>query len=187
MIRPLVAIAAASCALAGTAMAQCADPLSGDLAPPREPQAFTQERHLKGVSRPILSRGVASIEDEAVIWRVTTPIEIVTRIDDDGVTQAIDGGPFEPVAQAAGGDLSTQLGFAALLRVDVEALRLSYEVEAAPNEPGSPWALKLTPRDTQLSQQIAAIRVEGCSVVDGVMVEQTNGDQLVVRFSGPAE
>lgn len=187
MIRTLIATAASSCALAGAAAAQCADPLSGDLAPPGAPQAFTQERHLEGVSRPIRSQGIASIEDEAVIWRVTTPIEIITRIADDGVTQSIDGGSFEPVAQATGGDLSTQLGFAALLRVDVDALRLSYEVEPVASEPGSPWALKLRPRDAQLSQQIAAIHVEGCSVVDVVTVDQANGDQLVVRFSGPAE
>ncbi len=168
------------------AAAECPSPASGALAPPAAPQTFTQERHLKGASRPIVSSGVASVADEVVTWRVTTPIEIVTRIADDGVSQSIEGGPFEPVGETAGAGFASQIGFAALLRADTQALERSYQIEHSPTATDAHWSFTLIPRDRQLAQQITAIDVTGCSSLQSVNVRQFNGDQVLIRFSGPA-
>lgn len=186
MIRSLAPCLSLCVGLAGAAAAQCPSPQSGALSAPDAPRAFTQERQLSGVNRPIVSQGVATAEADGVLWRVTTPIEIVTRIANDGVTQSIEGGPFEPVARSSGGDLATQLGFAALVRADFDALAHSYEINVPETEAGAPWAMTLTPRDPQLAEQISAIKVVGCNDVERVAVEQVNGDKLLVDFSGPA-
>lgn len=186
MIRSISLCLSICVGVTGAAIAQCSSPQSGALAAPDAPRAFTQERQLTGVSRPIVSQGVVTAEADGVLWRVTTPIEIVTRIANDGVTQSIEGGPFEPVAQSSGGDLATQLGFAALLRADFDALAQSYEITAPATEAGAPWAMTLLPRDPQLARQISAIKVAGCTDVERVAVEQANGDKLLVDFSGPA-
>lgn len=176
------------CAIAApaTARAVCPSPLTEGLSPPAATQSFRQERHLKGASRPIVSSGVVSIEDGVVVWRVTTPIEIVTRIADDGVTQSIEGGPFDPVGEASGSGFSSRIGFAALLRADMNALKSSYTIKEAKSESEPDWAYVLSPRDPQLAEQIAAIDVEGCTTLKTVRVRQASGDMIVISLAEPA-
>ncbi len=177
---------AASGLFAPAALAQCPSPAAGGVTLPAEAQPFRQERHLKGASRPIVSSGVVSVEDGVVIWRVTTPIEIVTRIADDGVTQSVDGGPFEPVGETAGAGFSSRIGFAALLRADMTALEASYAIKQQPALEDGAWSYQLSPRDTKLADQIAAIEVTGCETLHDVRVRQKNGDMTHISLAEPA-
>lgn len=184
MRRTLTALAIALLS-AGAAAAQCPSPMTEGVKLSPDAQAFRQERHLKGASRSIVSSGVVSVEDGVVLWRVTTPIEIVTRIADDGVTQSIEGGPFEPVGETAGAGFSSQIGFAALLQADLKALESSYVIKPAKAQAEGDWTYALTPRNEQLADQISAIDVEGCETLETVRVRQANGDVILISLGEP--
>ncbi|MEO1020381.1 MAG: hypothetical protein AAFY56_22230, partial [Pseudomonadota bacterium] len=58
---------------------------------------FDRARHLSGFTTPLRSSGRVWREDETVFWQTETPIAMLMRIDEDGISQSMDGGPMEPL------------------------------------------------------------------------------------------
>jgi hypothetical protein len=163
--------------LAAPAMAACAKP--EELALVRGEHAFAQTRTLKGVARPLVSSGTLETSADGVIWKVTKPIEIVTRIGPKGITQAIEGGPDEPLGAAgANNPFFSETGLIDLLRGDLSKLDTRYQVARSTRTSPEGWRLALTPKSASLTPYVASITIEGCTRVESVAVAQANGDMI---------
>ena len=160
------------------AHATCADPFS--LRPPAGSVAFTQTRHLNGVANPLVSRGQARVQNQIINWHVTTPVDILTTIGPNGVTQSVEGGPAQNVGPEGAGFLSGS-GLGAVFSGDFNAARAQYDIVNTPGANG--WTLRLTPRSEQMRRAIAGIDIGGCSAIDSVSVRQASGDRTDIRFA----
>ena len=177
MIARASLIVALSIALAAPAMAECAKPEA--LAMVRGEHAFTQTRTLKGVARPLVSSGVLEAQADGVVWKVTSPIQIVTRIGPKGVTQSIEGGPEESVGAAgANNPFFSETGLIDLLRGDLSKLETRYQIAQSARKTPEGWKLALTPKSASVTSYISSIAIEGCTRVESVAVSQANGDMM---------
>ena len=157
----------------------CTDPF--DVAVAHGDLDFVQTRRLSGVRVPLVSRGRVTINAQSVDWRVTEPVEVLTHIGADGITQSVDGGAPEPVG-AQGASFVTTTGLIDLLNGNFEALRANYDIAQSTGANGG-WSMRLTPLADSLAQYVASIDVRGCERVDSVEVHQANGDSMSITLS----
>lgn len=174
----LTAILFAAAAPAGLAQT-CLDP--SDLAGQNGARDFTQTRELTGVPAPLRSSGHVAFSDEEIVWTVTSPLTIVTRVAPDGMTQSIEGGDPEPVgAGGADNPLLNDSGLLDLLRGDLSRLDERYDVVREADDAG--WTLKLTPKLADMAEFVSGVTIKGCMAVDAIRVDQSNGDAIAVAF-----
>ena len=158
-------------------MAQCAAPET--VAKLEGSHPFVQTRTLKGVNRPLVSNGVVEAKGDAIVWRVTKPVEIVTKITPTGITQSVDGGPEEVMGGGASGNpFFSETGLLDLLKGDLTKVESRYEMKRTERKSVAGWVLDLKPKSQALAPYIASINVEGCKRVEAVAVTQANGDVI---------
>ncbi len=142
-------------------------------------QGFEQTRTLKGVKRPMKSSGVVEVSGANVMWKVTSPVSIVTKVTPQGITQSVDGGPEEKLGPAAGSNpFLTESGLMDILKGDFSAMEQRYVVKRENRTKPEGWKLDLSPRSAQLSPYIAGVRIEGCKRIEAISVDQANGDSI---------
>ena len=142
--------------------------------------SFVQTRELVGVDAPIVSSGVVEFKPDLITWTVSEPIEIVTRITPQGVTQSVDGG--EPTSVGAvSSPMFARSGVDAMLRGDFDGLSANYEMERGNTSAG--WVLRLTPLSEDVREFISEISLTGCSRIDAIRLVQANGDVMKVAFA----
>ncbi len=167
-------------ALADEPVGECLDPET--LVESQGVRPFAQTRWLEGVPRPLVSTGDMTLDSNSVVWRVTQPIEIATVISSEGMTQSIAGGPQTPVgASGAASPILSDSGLIDLIKGDLSRIHELYEVEKTSSETN--WLLSLTPKAEDMSRFVGAITVEGCMKVQAIVVNQTNGDRIMVAFT----
>jgi hypothetical protein len=172
-------------AIALPAAAECAAPES--LAHLSGAQPFVQTRTLKGVARPLRSEGQVEIAGQTAVWRVTSPVAIVTRISPTGITQSVDGGPEERLGAASTSNpFLTETGLLDLLKGDLSQMDARYDVQRGHRNRPEGWTLSLRPKSAQLSPYISTIRIEGCRRVESIAVDQANGDSIRIELTEPA-
>lgn len=174
---PLILLLAVS-----PAFAQERCPAPEAISPVTEAQSFTQTRILSGVDRPLVSRGSVLITPEAVEWTVTDPVEVRTRMTEDGIFQSVMGGPEEPVqAGGAANPIVSDSGLIALLRGDFTAVDTYYDTQQSTLEDGD-WQVFLAPKSDSMSAYVTDITVTGCQAIETIRLRQTNGDEMHVTF-----
>jgi hypothetical protein len=174
-------VAAALIAAPANAAAACIDP--NNIRAEYGSMPFTQTRHLNGITRPLVSRGQATIAAQRVDWHVTTPVDALTTITPSSITQAIDGGA--PQRVNAGGDaLLGSTGLFDMLTGNFDALQQHYTITPRPARPNGDWSIRLTPRAAGMARALTHIDVAGCERVAEVQVQQANGDRMEINL-GP--
>lgn len=165
-----------------TAMAQSACPPMAFVSALNGTQSFQQTRLLSGFSQPIVSSGSVTVSKDGVIWTVTHPVEITTRLTDKGMFQSVMGGPETPLqSNTSGNPMLTETGLLSLLRGDMKDAE-TYYTQLSLDEGESGWTAKLKPKNEALSSHLASITLQGCSALNEIKINQTNGDQLTVVF-----
>ena len=171
-----------ACILIGAPLAlaeECVEP--SDLAGQDGERNFVQTRNLAGVPAPLTSSGHVSFSDQEIVWTVTSPLTIETRIAPAGMTQSIEGGDPEPVgAGGADNPLLSDSGLLELIRGDLSRLEERYDVVHEGPETG--WSLTLTPKLAEMAQYVSGVSIKGCAAVDYIEVIQSNGDRISVAF-----
>jgi hypothetical protein len=164
------------------ALAELPCPAPEALSPITEAQSFTQTRILSGVDRPLVSRGSVLVTPEAVEWTVTDPVEVKTRMAEDGIFQSVMGGPEEPVqAGGAANPIVSDSGLIALLRGDFTAVDTYYDTEKSALQDGD-WQVQMAPKSDSMSAYVTDITVTGCQAIETIRLRQTNGDEMHVTF-----
>lgn len=165
--------------LPASAHAGCADPFK--IAVERGAKAFTQTRHLNKVATPLVSHGEAVIAPDRVEWHVTKPLDVLTTITPQGITQSVENAPPQALGpQDSSSSFLTSTGLFDLLVGDFAAARAHYDIVNLPSEQAKSWKLNFTPRQPALAKFISSIVVEGCARIEQVEVHQANGDWMQI-------
>ena len=152
---------------------------------------FRQDRFLKVLGRPLVSRGkLVFVAGDGVLWQVEDPHEVTFLIRPDAVIEWEGEGTPRRVGMSANPAfrLLTDM-LLGVLAGDSSVLQKAFEAEALPADTG--WRLRLHPKTGDLSAAVAVIEIAGGAFVEKVRVEEATGDALDFSFSGfsmtPAE
>jgi len=144
--------------------------------------SFERERRLAGLATPMRSSGRVQSDGDALLWRTEAPIEMVMRIDDQGVFQSVGGGPMQPLAGTAQGGAEVASLIGALLRGDLERAAEQFSIQQHQDPASGSWHVVLEPKAEALGRAIERLEIAGCDRVEEVVIDQPNGDQDRVVF-----
>lgn len=172
---------------AGAASASCPSPM--DIRVGAVDMAFVQERHIEGMSKPLVSHGRLQAEGDEIVWHMQHPFDVKTVITPAGISESVDGGPLKPAGRGA-----AELGAgvarsaAALMRGQWDALSSLFDVSSPSMLESGEWEVMLTPRNARMQQAVGEIEVTGCTDVERIVVGGDEGSERhVIRFLKPHE
>ena len=145
--------------------------------------SFEQERSMRVLKRPLLSRGrLTAVAGRGVLWQVREPHEVTVLVTAEAILEWDDQGPPRRMEMAAS-PVFGALGGALLdvLTGDPGKLGTLFELKPLPAEPG--WRLALAPKDPSLAALISAIEIAGGRFVEEVVIREAGGDRTVITFS----
>ena len=140
---------------------------------------FIQEKHLRGLSQPLLSSGEFVLNREhGLLWQLRKPMPADYRIDNNGIALRNANGWQAQAKQGVAAQQSRI--FLAVLKGDHQGL----EQDFAPNLSGTAesWQLTLTPRSLLLQQIFQQITISGAALVERIELVETQGDSSVLRM-----
>lgn len=182
--RRSVLIAIALLGLVGSAPAHAfdLDQLSAQLASvPVVHGKFVQEKHLRGLPKPLSSEGRFVLErSRGLLWLMETPVKQDYRIVPDGIEQRTPEG-WKPIRQQPGLAQQSRL-FTAVLQGDRTALERDFVLTLG-TASASAWQLDLVPKSPLLKQIFTSIRITGGQYVERIEMSETQGDSTVVRMT----
>jgi Outer membrane lipoprotein carrier protein LolA-like len=135
--------------------------------------AFQQEKQLKFLRKPLLSRGTFTYDQgKGVIWKTLTPIPS-TLLFNDGHLLTSQG---EQAVPPAFGRV-----FKALLGGEISRLGEGFAIIG--KEQKSSWQLLLTPKDELLKKVISTVVLTGDAELRLLELLEVNGNMTRIRFS----
>ena len=143
---------------------------------------FERERRFDGMETPMRSRGRVQSDGAAILWRTEAPIAMVMRIDGEGVSQSVAGGPMRPMAGTAQGSAEVAGLIATLLSGDLASAAAHFTIDKRQDPASGDWHVELEPGAAALARVIERIEMTGCESVEMIVIEQPNGDQDRVVF-----
>jgi hypothetical protein len=150
---------------------------------------FEQTKTLKGFKNPLRSSGIFLVAKErGVVWQtqkpfasrlVVTPDQMTSRQADGRINTQISA-KNEPGIRAINDTLF------ALMSIDWPTLSKRFDFEIQFKE-GNTWHLKLTPRDSALTQWLSHIELQGDQFLRTVHLTEPQGDtnQITLRAHNP--
>lgn len=170
-----------SFAMFATAAIAC--PAPDQLRAPSLDRAFTQEKFISGMSKPLTSQGRITAKENEIVWHMQKPFDVATVITPQGITQSVDGKPAESAgAGTAEIGATVAKSMAAMMRGQWDELKTMFSV-ALPKASGEgDWLVVLTPIDPRLQSVLGTISVRGCSDVSNVEIVRPDGDRESIRF-----
>ncbi|WP_028238182.1 outer membrane lipoprotein carrier protein LolA [Stutzerimonas azotifigens] len=146
---------------------------------------FVQEKHLRALPNPLVSRGSFVLtRDRGLLWFLDKPFAQRYRITAAGIAQYTPAG-WQPTGQQDAGRQNRL--FLAVLSGDTEALAEDFELALSGD--AADWQLQMTPRSRLLAEIFEGIRIEGGATVERIELNETQGDRTLLRLedSQPGE
>ncbi len=140
---------------------------------------FTQQRFLKSLSKPIVSRGkFVLLANKGLLWQMQQPFAVDLRVKKDGIMQW-NGSQW--VANNKLGQSEQINLFLGLLSGDISALSAQFDLQLS----GSPqqWRLTLTPSSLLMKQIFNHIIIKGDGLVREIELDEKQGDRTLILFS----
>lgn len=182
LARKIVALSALiSFTVLTTAATAC--PAPDQLRTPSLDRAFTQEKIISGMSKPLMSEGRITAKENEIVWHMQKPFDVRTIITPQGITQSVDGKPAEPGAGTAEIGATVARSMAAMMRGQWDELKTMFAVALPKTSGEGDWLVVLTPIDQRLQTVLGTISVRGCSDVSNVEIVRPDGDRESIRFS----
>lgn len=145
---------------------------------------FTQTRHIKALSRPLVSKGTVVVDRQrGIIWQVARPLNLTYVVTPQGVLEV--GPDGRRKAQAAkDAPMVAQMGriMQALAEGRWSVLEDYFSLKAQ----GTPsrWEIRLNPKPVAASF-IRSVVVKGGRVLERFLIEEPGGDRSEVVFNAP--
>ena len=131
--------------------------------------AFTQQRQLKSLSKPMVTGGkFVLIPKKGLLWQMQKPFETTLRVRADGIMQWNGGAWTNPNQGKVGQSQQIKL-FLDLLGGNTQGLEKQ-------------WTLNLTPKTAVTRQIFNHIVINGDSVVRKIELDEKQGDKTVMQF-----
>lgn len=146
--------------------------------------AFTQDRHLEALSRPLRSSGrLVFSKERGIAWIVEEPYPAFMVLTQEHVIEWEEGGPRTAVPLSARPHLAVLAGILpALVTADIAELEKEFRIETGKTEKG--WEMELRPRDEALARALVSIQVAGDDAVRSVGISEQGGDRTQIVFEG---
>ncbi len=140
---------------------------------------FTQQRFLKSLSKPIVSRGkFVLLANKGLLWQMQQPFAVDLRVKKDGIMQW-NGSQW--IANNKLGQSEQINLFLGLLSGDISTLSAQFDLQLS----GSPqqWRLTLTPSSLLMKQIFNHIIIKGDGLVREIELDEKQGDRTLILFS----
>ncbi|TNF81696.1 outer membrane lipoprotein carrier protein LolA [Pseudomonas sp. ICMP22404] len=139
---------------------------------------FIQEKHLRALPQPLISKGHFVLAKQGLLWLLQTPLQQDYRITAQGIARR-DGNAWQMLPNKSAGAEQNRL-FLAVLQGDSSGLLRDFELSLS-GEPQR-WKLTLTPRSVLLKQVFNQINIDGGELVQRIELLETQGDSTVLRM-----
>lgn len=142
--------------------------------------AFTQQRYLKSLTKPMTTGGrFTLVPKKGLLWQMQKPFETTLRVRADGIMQWNGTTWTNPNAGKIGPSRQIKL-FLDLLGGDTQGLEKQFELSLDGTE--KQWTLHLTPKTAVTRQIFNRIDISGDSVVRKIELDEKQGDKTVMQF-----
>ena len=143
--------------------------------------AFTQQRYLKSLSKPMTTQGkFVLIPKKGLLWQMEKPFATTLRVRADGIMQWTGSAWANPNASKLGQNRQIQL-FLDLLGGNTQGLEKQFDLALSGTE--QQWTLQLTPKTAITRQIFTRIGISGDTVVRKIQLDEKQGDRTVMQFS----
>ena len=133
---------------------------------------FQQEKHLKILRKPLISRGTFTYhQTKGVIWKTLTPVPSLLLVDDIRLLTA----QGELAVPAAFGKV-----FKAMLGGDLKQLADGFSISGTDQK--TSWQLELKPKDELLKRIISSIMLSGDNELRYLEIRETGGNLTRIKF-----
>ncbi len=140
---------------------------------------FTQQRFLKSLSKPIVSRGkFVLLANKGLLWQMQQPFAVDLRVKKDGIMQW-NGSQW--VANNKLGQSEQINLFLGLLSGDISALSAQFDLQLSGSS--QQWRLTLTPSSLLMKQIFNHIIIKGDGLVREIELDEKQGDRTLILFS----
>jgi len=156
------------------------DTLAAQLAEPDVIRGkFVQEKHLRGLAKPLLSDGIFTLSREyGLLWQLQRPIEQYYRISPDGIARwSAQSWQMQPKQTVA---MRQSRLFLDVLIGDYRGLARDFSLELKGD--ATHWQIRLIPRSTLIGQIFDHIEIQGGALVERIELHETQGDHSVLRL-----
>ncbi|MDO4433402.1 MAG: outer membrane lipoprotein carrier protein LolA [Alysiella sp.] len=142
---------------------------------------FTQERHLKSLSKPMLTSGqFVLMPQKGLLWQMQKPFNSILRVRSDGIMQWNGKTWLNPNNGKLSGQSQQIQLFLDLLGGNTQGLEKQFVLQLS----GSPqkWTLQLLPKSVLMQQIFKQIDIQGDNVVRRIELHEKQGDRTVMQF-----
>lgn len=140
---------------------------------------FVQEKHLRALPKPLLSRGQFVLAQEhGLLWLLKSPLQQDFRITRQGVARRTAQG-WQASTGASANERQNRLTLA-LLSGDSE--QLSRDFEAQLSGTALAWQLTLSPKSMLLQQIFQRIELRGAQGIEQIEIFEAQGDRTLMRL-----
>lgn len=143
--------------------------------------AFTQQRYLKSLTKPMTTSGAFTlVPKKGLLWQMQKPFDTTLRVRADGIMQWTGSAWTNPNANKLGQNRQIQL-FLDLLGGNTQGLEKQFNLSLSGT--AQQWTLQLTPKTAITRQIFTRIDISGDSVVRKIELHEKQGDRTVMQFS----
>ncbi len=144
--------------------------------------AFTQQRYLKSLSKPMTTNGqFVLIPKRGLLWHMQKPFENRLRVRADGIMQW-NGKSWVAANQSKMNGQSQQIRlFLDLLGGNTQGLEKQFDLQLSGSQ--QKWTLRLNPKTALMKQIFNHIEISGDSVVRRIELNEKQGDRTVMQFN----
>ena len=143
--------------------------------------AFTQQRYLKSLAKPMTTSGTFTlVPKKGLLWQMQKPFDTTLRVRADGIMQWTGSAWTNPNANKLGQNRQIQL-FLDLLGGNTQGLEKQFDLSLSGT--AQQWTLQLTPKTAITRQIFTRIDIIGDSVVRKIELNEKQGDRTVMQFS----
>jgi len=137
---------------------------------------FVQEKHIRGLTQPLTSRGSFCLSGEqGLLWNVTQPLARSIRVTHKGVAHQAEDKRWLP------GNAQRQTAlFLAVLGGDTAALQQQFELALSGR--AEDWQLTLTPKSALLKRIFKRIDISGGALVTQIELDEVSGERTLIRL-----
>ena len=144
--------------------------------------AFTQQRYLKSLSKPMTTNGqFVLIPKRGLLWHMQKPFENRLRVRADGIMQW-NGKSWVATNPSKMNGQSQQIRlFLDLLGGNTQGLEKQFDLQLSGSQ--QKWTLRLNPKTALMKQIFNHIEISGDSVVRRIELNEKQGDRTVMQFN----
>ena len=144
--------------------------------------AFTQQRYLKSLTKPMTTNGqFVLIPKRGLLWHMQKPFENRLRVRADGIMQWNGKSWVQPNQSKMSGQNRQISLFLDLLGGNTQGLEKQFDLQLSGSQ--QKWTLRLNPKTALMKQIFNHIEISGDNVVRRIELNEKQGDRTVMQFN----